>query len=241
MTGWRSWLRDVIAGCGLAAILVACLVYTDATAFPGLAAALPVLGTAAVIFAGSGRQDRPRRWRERVGAAPPRGGRLVVLVYLWHWPLLVIAPLALGKDLNTLQAVAMLGCTFVLAGATYRWVETPFRSGLSWRPPRALLLYPISLVLVLGSAGAGRIYTDQQVGEDGHDPAVTLTDFGVDRPGDYHLRKDPAAALVGLVIAAQHDMAVPSDLTPDLLDVENDVARRRVRVRPRSDDAVPTR
>ena len=113
----------------------------------------------------------------------------------------------------------------MLAGATYRWVETPFRSGLSWRPPRALLLYPISLVLVLGTAGAGRIYTDQQVSEDGHDPAITLTDFGVDRPGDYHLRKDPAAALVqASVIAAQHDMAVPSDLTPDLLDIETDVA-----------------
>ena len=224
-TGWPAWARNVIAGGGLAAIVVACVTYTDAAPFPGLAAALPVLGTAAVIFAGSGRQERPSLVARGVSVRPLRVvGDWSYSLYLWHWPLLVVAPLALGADLNTLQAVAMLCLTFLLAGATYRWVETPFRSGLRWRPPRALVLYPISLVLVLGAAGIGRVYTDRQVGEQGDDPAVTLTDFGVDRPSDYHLRRDPAAALVqASVIAAQHGMAVPSDLTPDLLDVEADV------------------
>ncbi|MBX9606968.1 MAG: acyltransferase [Gammaproteobacteria bacterium] len=48
------WLRESLVAAGLAAILAATLGYDTTTAFPGAAAALPCLGAAAIIHAGTG-------------------------------------------------------------------------------------------------------------------------------------------------------------------------------------------
>jgi len=224
-TGWPAWLRSLLAGGGLLAILVSCLAYTEATPFPGYAAALPVLGTAATIFAGSGTHDRPSLVARGLSWKPLRiVGDWSYSLYLWHWPLLIVSALYLGRDLTTLEALTMLAVTFVLSWATYRWVETPFRKGLRWAPPKSLLLYPVSLALVMGTAGAGWVVTDYRAGEHGHNPAITLTNFGVGDPAKFTLDDDPTVGLVeASVIAARHHMAVPSNLTPDLLDIEADV------------------
>nr|WP_246283820.1 acyltransferase family protein [Nocardioides perillae] len=220
--------RAVLATGGLVAIVAACLLYTEATPFPGYAALLPVLGSAAVLLAGLElRPEQPvpaaTRW---LGAAPMRlVGDWSYSLYLWHWPVLVVLEARLGREPGLVATALALVATFALAGLTYRFVETPFRSTRTFTVPRGLVLYPASLVLVLVTAAGGTWWTRWAGGELGDDPAITLSDFGVDDPAAVDLAADPAVALVqASVLAARSGMAVPSDLSPDLLELRDDVA-----------------
>jgi hypothetical protein len=115
----------------------------------------------------------------------------------------------------------LLVVIFGLSAATYRYVETPFRQGVRWRRPRrALLLYPASLVTVIALAAAGRNYIDHQLGNTGHNPAISIADFK-----GHNLSHDHQVALVeASVLAAQQGQAVPSHLTPAVLGLRKDTA-----------------
>ena len=91
---WRRLpaLPAAIAGWGgLALILLACTQLGTATPYPGTAALLPMLGTALVIGAGCA---APSQGCGRVLALSPMRaiGRVSYSWYLWHWPVLVLAP-----------------------------------------------------------------------------------------------------------------------------------------------------
>jgi hypothetical protein len=49
-------------------------------------------------------------------------------LYLLHWPLLVTAQHLAIVDLSWVQKIALLFFTVVLSAASWRWIETPFRS-----------------------------------------------------------------------------------------------------------------
>ena len=98
-------------------------------AFPGWWALLPVAGTALLL-------STPTAWVNRVVlASPPMVwiGLISYPLYLWHWPLLVFFAIIKFGPLTLLERELILAASIVLAWATYRFVEIPFRFGVPSR------------------------------------------------------------------------------------------------------------
>lgn len=142
----------VLGWAGVAAILASAYYYTTSTAWPGYAALLPTTGTAAVIAAGA--------------SAGPRGpiallgtrcftwiGGLSYSLYLWHWPLIVIAT-AYWDGLTPAQGLAVALFSVVPAWLTLRFIENPIR----FSPKFAVNPWPalrLGAVLTVSGLAAG--------------------------------------------------------------------------------------
>lgn len=122
-----SWGAAPLSWAGLGAIGYAAWTFNDATPFPGYMALVPVIGAALVIAGGCA---APRFGAELLlGMAAPRFiGRISYSLYLWHWPVLVLAPWFLGvQRLDGYDRAAVIVASLVLAVFSYYLVETPFR------------------------------------------------------------------------------------------------------------------
>ncbi|MFZ2503910.1 MAG: acyltransferase family protein [Nocardioides sp.] len=232
-------LRSLLSATGLGLIAVSCLEFGEETAFPGSAALLPVLGTVLVLLAGAG--EGPRPWMNRMlGAAPLRVlGDWSYSLYLWHWPVLILARRTLDRELLPGETAIALLAILGLSAATFWWVETPFRTGRQpasalttgrvrpVRVGRSLALYPLTLALVATTCTGAGLYLTWQGGEHGANPAVQLSDYRSRAPGAPGATgaADPIVALVeASARAATEGRPIPSDLTPDLLKLRDDVA-----------------
>jgi peptidoglycan/LPS O-acetylase OafA/YrhL len=140
----------VVGWAGLGAIGLACVIFGPSTAFPGRAALLPVVGTGAVIASGlSAPVDGPVRLLGRVGMRAM--GRISYSWYLWHYPVLILVPLAVGRILPLAAMLALATGSGLLAVLTYRFVEQPARLAPAFSSSSRLSL---SAGLALSSAGA---------------------------------------------------------------------------------------
>jgi peptidoglycan/LPS O-acetylase OafA/YrhL len=120
------------AAMGILLVAIAAAILDTTFAFPGWWAALPVLGGALLLSA-------PAAWGCRHVLASPAMvfiGLISYPLYLWHWPLLVFFALIKFAAPTLLERGLIVGLSFVLAWATYRFVEIPFRFG---RPSPARL------------------------------------------------------------------------------------------------------
>jgi peptidoglycan/LPS O-acetylase OafA/YrhL len=146
---WLPWSRTTLAWLGLAAIAVSAVCYTGATPFPGWQAAVPVLGTAAVIGANAPLTGHSPG---RVLALAPVQflGGISYSVYLWHWPLVVLTPYVSGEP-GWLDQVAILVLTIALGWLTKTFVEDRFRVALTVVPlRRTFALAAATMVVVVG-------------------------------------------------------------------------------------------
>lgn len=145
----------VLGWAGVAALVYAAFRFDSQTPFPGYAAALPTLGAAAVIMA----SNHDRWWfPTRVLSIRPAQftGDISYSLYLWHWPLIIIAPSVPFWGLTIYHRVALLVLCFVLAWLTKRFVEDPVRGWkvLTSRPARVTLWSSLgAMLLVAGVAG----------------------------------------------------------------------------------------
>ncbi len=73
-------------------------------------------------------------------------GKRAYGIYLWHWPLLVLTR-AQWPDERLLNSALPLALTFIIAEASYRWLEQPLRSG-NWGFKAAAVLVTTSAALV---------------------------------------------------------------------------------------------
>ncbi|MGY1715100.1 acyltransferase family protein [Geodermatophilus sp. SYSU D01106] len=163
----RETLRTLVSWAGFGAIAWSAFAFTALTPFPGTAALVPVLGTVAVIWAGSPRWDwSPTRLAD---FGPVRFlGDVSYSAYLWHWPLVVVAPFALGHEMGTTAKIAVLVATVGLAWATKVWVEDPVRTGtpLARRGDGATFLATaVATALVVAMSAGGWLVVQHRVDE----------------------------------------------------------------------------
>lgn len=116
--------RPVLAWAGLLAIGLSAVFVTAETPFPGPWAAPAVLGTAAVIAAGTGGPARflwplTNRVAEYIG-------NISYSLYLWHWPVYVFAMAFLPNSPRRMLLVSLV-LTAVLSIFSYHVIENPFR------------------------------------------------------------------------------------------------------------------
>ncbi|MGW5397548.1 SGNH hydrolase domain-containing protein [Streptomyces sp. NPDC003952] len=157
-------LRLLCGWAGGAAVVGSAVAYDAATPYPGYAALVPTLGAAAVILAaipGRGERSAPGSFgigRLLAGRAPRAVGRLSYTLYLWHWPVLVLAEARFGPQDWPVKAALTLASALP-AYATMRWVEQPLRRSrtVSELPRRGLsvgitaVILPVVLALVVGT------------------------------------------------------------------------------------------
>lgn len=123
------WLREAGSLVGLALVLVSTWFYTITTPFPGIAALVPCVGTALLIWT-NGRRDatvptvigRMFTWKPLVFV-----GLISYSLYLWHWPFFAYARYMAIEPLPVATRLILVVAGFALAVLSWRFVETPFR------------------------------------------------------------------------------------------------------------------
>jgi len=127
-------VRVLMGWVGVAAMLTCGILLQVQTAFPGFVALWPTLAAVAVIAAG---QTGSRFGVDRILSSKflVRLGDNSYALYLWHWPILVIALAWSGKDhAGWLSGTVIVALSLVLAFLTTKFVEKPFRE---WKWPEA--------------------------------------------------------------------------------------------------------
>ncbi|WP_316527747.1 acyltransferase family protein [Kitasatospora brasiliensis] len=145
------WSLRVLGWGGLAAVLAPVVLYDRDTPFPGTAALLPVLGTAAVLLAGHGPLGAADAGRLLATRPLRAAGRLSYAWYLWHWPVLTIAQARCGA-LPWTTLLVLTAASALPAWLTLRLVEQPLRYGSSPAPRRGLAIGASALVIPLIAA-----------------------------------------------------------------------------------------
>jgi len=234
--------RSAIGWTGIAGIVVASLVISDTTSFPGYAALLPVIATAAVIAAGAAPSAlapgrllgmRPLQW---IGARS-------YAIYLWHWPALILSEAKWGP-LDAPERTVVMTVAVLLAVLAHALVENPVRHS-RYLGARARRSYALGVALVgIGlAASAITISADTEITGSGSAVAPTLVPVSSatpstavpattepDTPGssDPGLPPEPTtttpeptleellARIEPLVADAVRTDAVPSNLVPPL-------------------------
>ncbi|WP_433674941.1 acyltransferase family protein [Microbacterium gorillae] len=122
----RTRVRLTASWVSLGAVLACGVLFTEETPFPGGIALIPVAATALLLWLGDDDHTlAPQRLSHPV--AVQFVGDASYSIYLWHWPIIVLAGAAIGGPLDPLLALAAGALTVVLAWATMRWIEQPVR------------------------------------------------------------------------------------------------------------------
>lgn len=141
--------RVIVSWAGWLTAIGAVIMFSSATQFPGYMALIPVLGTLAIIWAGS--PSSPFAPSRYLAAAPIQAlGNLSYSVYLWHWPLIIIATISVD-DFHWRAKLLLIPVILILAWTTTRYVETPIRTGkmLTGRRPRATFIATLIVMAVI--------------------------------------------------------------------------------------------
>jgi peptidoglycan/LPS O-acetylase OafA/YrhL len=148
--------RELVAGVALMTLLASLILLEEGPSFPGWIATLPVLATAALLHTGASGDSLVRR------ALTLRPLVLVGLIsyslYLWHWPLVVYLKYANGmEELPVGSGYLLLAVSVLVAWASYRWVEAPFRrrrSGILPATRNGLFAMALACIAGLGLLAA---------------------------------------------------------------------------------------
>ena len=146
-TGFSRWRcpSTLLSTCGISLVLASSLCISESRAFPGAWALLPTAGATLTVLAG------PAAWWNRVvlsSRAMVFIGIISYPLYLWHWPVLVLARVLSRRDPSPQLLLIVLLVSAAFSILTYQFVERPIRYG------RSTVVAPICLLVVVGILGA---------------------------------------------------------------------------------------
>ncbi len=159
---WRRENGRAASGSGLAAaagwILTAfCVAYPlPETRWPGAWTILPISG-AALVVAGNAQTSRLLQ-----SAVVQRIGDWSYSIYLWHWPIWVLAGgwlIARGYDVGSTAKGVMVVASIATGAASYYLVEQPFRLRRDVWTPRRLLISAGAATAAFVAFTAGSLIT----------------------------------------------------------------------------------
>ena len=136
---------------GLALIMVALAAYGHQVPFPGLDALLPCVGAALIIQAGKcGSSSAGRILSTRPFTF---FGDISYSLYLWHWPILVLARHYVGGNLDMLTTATCIGAAIIAAIISWRFVEEPLlekrREKLPYLRIGAVMMIAASILFIV--------------------------------------------------------------------------------------------
>ncbi len=147
LSGLPRMVGELFSWAGIAIVLAVGFAFDATTVFPGWAVTIPVLGTALVVAGGT---IAPERGAERVLRLSPFQwiGKCSYSLYLWHWPLLVIVPVWVGREFNAVENLLLCGVAIGFSFATYVFIENPVRGSTRLKERPALVSVGMGAVLV---------------------------------------------------------------------------------------------
>ena len=150
------WSSNIFGLAGLGLVFASAVLLTGEVAFPGWIALIPVAGTVLILAL------NPAHTRFSVtGVLSSRPftfvGDISYSLYLWHWPLIVVAPFIIGWGLGTVNRIILFAAGFVLAWLTKKLIEDPFRRlpYLVSRKPRFTFGWMLVSLGLIGALLAG--------------------------------------------------------------------------------------
>jgi hypothetical protein len=222
-------IAAIIGWAGLSLILLACSLLGSNTQYPGTAALLPVGGAVLVIAAGCA--AAPFGVGGVLSVSPMRAiGRVSYSWYLWHWPILLLAPHLLGHPLGLLGRVTAAGVSGVLAVLTLYAIENPLRFSSMVRTSagRSLALGGAATAIALSAALIMLVVVPAPVGRGPTAPELKVTasppPYGSNVETYEAAVRDAYAQVHAAVAASAALKAVPSNLSPPLADASADRA-----------------
>lgn len=189
-----TWIVQAAATAGLLMIIGPIFLFDRHTPFPGLTALLPTVGAGLVIV--FGRKGTLAHWLLS-GRLPVGIGLVSYSAYLWHQPLFAFARYrSISEPSETLMVVLAL-VTFLLAYATWRIVEMPFRSRQRV-PTQRVAMSSAVLVASLACAGATGSATNGYAGRFAIPPAPPPWDeIRCHGRGSLEPNEEPLSACLG--------------------------------------------
>ncbi len=209
-SGVRLPKRHWAASAGLAGVIWAAFTYSEATAFPGVAAVVPTVGAALLVWAGA---SGAVRYEQTVGWRPIQFlGDVSYSLYLWHWPVFILGGLVLGP--GWAQSGGLLVLSLLLAATSYYLVEKRLGSfRRHWSSHRVVMTGAMTTIVAL-AAGALIIISIPVAGG----PSTAAAD-PVDASGEV-----VSSRIVPSAPEIMTPEVVPSNLLPSLADLADDLA-----------------
>ncbi len=175
LTNNHRQLTNFAGFCGLALIITSLLLIDEQMQYPGVAALIPSLGTALLLYsAGS-----PVNKLLSLGIMQAIG-KVSYSWYLWHWPVLLLGLAVFNRHDMGFQLLLVFS-SLMVAVAAYALVEKPIRRGNF--QPKTVLAFSLTLMAVFA-------FPAQRWSANAHiwattEPQLSLNRIKADRPGIY--------------------------------------------------------
>lgn len=151
MTKKHNIVYELVSLISLAVITFCVVSYNEHTVFPGAAALLPTLATAAIIWANSYHNTLAKRF---LSIQPMVWfGLISYSLYLWHWPLMAFTRYNAVEELLLIDKLMLVIASIALGYLSWRFIETPFRLRQLLATDKKILWAALAALIVIAIIG----------------------------------------------------------------------------------------